>query len=734
MTWEDLITESDNDYAELVNRLERFLEDDLGLSNNYQYLGLAYIFLEQQEHALDTWACGLKEASDPVQFTKDLQTILNDEADRQEQIKEYQVALNIRKAFRQLFPEDLNNVVQSFYLYLPLRLVSTETYAELNLESVIEGSMDRINSDPTAKNLLLQLYQNILCSVLAEDLKFEFISWSFPQIREKEAFVNVIIGYINRFRQDLALTLLDILQTGCLEILGIFTTRVEILLKINSHQMAIREAKEFLVKNQASLNNHVVANHLLLGALLRSGGKWQDAERVFEDHKKLIAKVIKEASRDIPEVPLSFIMLSAFFAPYFSDTPRPTRSWQNQISQLFQANIQVLKSELTQLFQARQLERRLAKNSIIGHRKLKIGFLSTTLRLHSVGWLARYLIQYLDREQFEIYGYFPEYYEGRDFLQEWYVGMMHKVFRNHVEYWGNHFRVAEEINRDEIDILIDLESTTSGLCTMLVALKPAPIQVTWLGWDASGIPAIDYYIADSFVLPDNAQEYYTEKIWRLPHCYLAVDGFEASSPTLTREQLEVPANGIIYFSSQKSDKRHPETVRLQMQILKQVPNSYFLIKGLSDQNSIKDFFYEMAELEGVNRDQLRFLPYSREENEHRGNLPIADVVLDTYPYNGATTTMEVLWSGIPLVTRVGEQFAARNSYTMMMNAGISEGIAWTPEEYVAWGVRFGLEEDLRRDVAWKLKQSRKTSPLWNARQFTREFETALKEMWEIHNG
>jgi predicted O-linked N-acetylglucosamine transferase (SPINDLY family) len=87
---------------------------------------------------------------------------------------------------------------------------------------------------------------------------------------------------------------------------------------------------------------------------------------------------------------------------------------------------------------------------------------------------------------------------------------------------------------------------------------------------------------------------------------------------------------------------------------------------------------------------------------------------------------------IPLVTKVGEQFAARNSYTFMMNAGISEGIAWTDEEYVEWGIKLGKDENLRAKIAWKLRQSKKTSPLWNAKQFTLEMEKAYRQMWEIY--
>jgi len=106
-----------------------------------------------------------------------------------------------------------------------------------------------------------------------------------------------------------------------------------------------------------------------------------------------------------------------------------------------------------------------------------------------------------------------------------------------------------------------------------------------------------------------------------------------------------------------------------MRIINEVSNAYLLIKGDADPETSKIFFEEIAQAEGVDLSRIRFLPYAYSEAVHRANLQIADVVLDTYPYNGATTTLETLWMGIPMVTRVGEQFSARNSYTMMINAG-----------------------------------------------------------------
>lgn len=736
LNWENITTDISNDYELVINNLQKEIDLSPTLPNNYYYLGLAHLLKKQEDKAQTTWALGRANSSTPSLFTEDIVKILKQESNRQEQLKNYQVAFDLRQAIHKFLPDDFENIVQIFYLSLYLSLITSETLRDLNIENVLESSF--VKNDKENKNLLLQLLQNVLSSPLSEEEKVKFVVFCLPYIDNKEESINLILCFVQNFSLDVALQLLDISQKACPNHLGAFALYIDVLVHNELHDRAIQDAKIFLLANQSDLLNKVVANHLLLGSIMGSGGKWEDAELLFNDHQSLMLEVIEKGFTNIPPVPLSFIQMSSFFATYFYDTPYQNRLLQNPISRLFQDNIQLFNSTSTKNFRDRQLVRKQVLKSqtkvYSPSKKLKIGFLSTSLRQHSVGWLARFLIQYLDRDTFELYGYFPGYSGRGDFLEEWFLGTMHKVFRAGREYWGDNYLVANEIDRDQIDILIDLESLTSGVCCQIMALKPAPIQVTWLGWDASGIPAVDYYIADPYVLPDDAQEYYTEKIWRMPQTYIAVDGFEANVANLSRDRLNIPSDAIVYFSSQVSRKRHPEIVKLQMQILKHVPNSYFLIKGLSDQLAIKEFFYEMAELEGVNCDILRFLPFMKDEGEHRGNLSLADVVLDTYPYNGATTTMEVLWMGIPLVTRVGEQFVARNSYTMMTNVGITEGIAWTPEEYVRWGVRFGTEPDLRKEVAWKLRKSRKTSPLWNTRQLTKEMEKAFIQMWEIYNG
>jgi predicted O-linked N-acetylglucosamine transferase (SPINDLY family) len=259
--------------------------------------------------------------------------------------------------------------------------------------------------------------------------------------------------------------------------------------------------------------------------------------------------------------------------------------------------------------------------------------------------------------------------------------------------------------------------------------RPAPVQITWLGWDASGCPAIDYYIADPYVLPENANEYYSAQIWRLPNTYLAVDGFESDVPSRKRIDYDLPEDAIVYLCNQASYKHHPDILRLQLQIIKAVPNSYLLIKLQNRESKLVESYQALIDEIDISMNQLRFLMPDPDESGHRANLTLADVVLDTFPYNGATTTLETLWMNVPMVTKVGEAFVARNSYTFMRNAGITEGIAWTDEEYVNWGIRLGMDSNLRQQVRGKLLNSRKTSPLWNASQFTKDIENAYQSMW-----
>ncbi|MFN5516039.1 MAG: hypothetical protein ACK5CA_15190 [Cyanobacteriota bacterium] len=155
-----------------------------------------------------------------------------------------------------------------------------------------------------------------------------------------------------------------------------------------------------------------------------------------------------------------------------------------------------------------------------------------------------------------------------------------------------------------------------------------------------------------------------------------------------------------------------------------------MIKGGKDNDLLRQMVLTSAQTLGVDPQRLYFLPADPDEETHRANLALADIVLDTYPYNGATTTLETLWMGVPLVTRVGEQFSARNSYAFLQQVGITEGVAWTDQEYVDWGAKLGQESGLRQALQARLLAARKTAPLWRGEAFTRQMEQAYQQMWE----
>ncbi|MEH2420604.1 MAG: O-linked N-acetylglucosamine transferase, SPINDLY family protein [Nostoc sp.] len=692
----------------------------------YWHLGLLLLLQGQEAEAQMTWMLPMTEADEEQLqiWTNELFQVLQIEARRRETLAEYSLAWLIRQHMREINPSYLNNLLQ--ILILSIKLQKFEEIDDLNEWELIEALRIKENLEIDLE-LLIQVLKEFLNTIPLHPANLNLIEASLPYFSDPHQCFSILlpaalkIGHTLR-RPLLAVSLLKLhlrLEPDNVEILRHLATFYQ---DARNYSQGIETAK-LCYSLSEGLADKIFALHLLLRGLMSAGGYWQEICTTFQELETVFQQFIRSQQIPLEEARILRLLAPSFAIPHIKDTPAEFRAIHNKVAEIFNNYIKNLAQS-----EGKNYTHQIINNQSLTHhlKKLKIGYVSYALRNHSVGWLARWLFQHHERDKFDIYTYFVNYTLGNDYLQEWYLSQAGKAR----QLGMNGLEIADQIYQDEIDILVDLDSVTLDITCEVMALKPAPIQVTWLGWDASGIPAIDYFIADPYVLPDDAQNYYTEKIWRLPQTYIAVDGFEVGVPTLRRDDLDIPIDAVVYLSAQRGYKRHPETTKWQMQIIKQVPNSYFLIKGLAEEETIKHFFYQIAEEEGVDCSRLQFLPIVHSESVHRANLGIADIVLDTFPYNGATTTLETLWMGIPLVTRVGEQFAARNSYTMMMNAGITEGIAWTDEEYVEWGVRLGKDEALRQQVALKLKASRQTAPLWNGKQFTREMEKAYQQMWQ----
>jgi predicted O-linked N-acetylglucosamine transferase (SPINDLY family) len=714
-------------YTQAANLYEQAISAEPEVKSYYWHLGLVLLLQGQAVEAQTTWLMTMMEG-EPEQveeWTAQLNLVLETEATRRETQQEDAIAWTIRQQIQEICPKDINNLLHLIQLAIKLKTYTCEEFRELEVLELLK-----------AKPSVAPEWEQLI-TVLRAVLDYA------PLHPSTVEFAEVCLAFVQEEAQ--AVKFVNTVLPAAIDIAfsqkqpGISASLGELCLRLNPKQTEVlRHLASFYQNSEQyekgietarlyyslfeTLVDKVTASLVILRGLMSAGGHWEEACSVLQQQKSLLKALLESQPMSIEPIIVSRLFNTNFFLPYFQDSPQEFRQLQNQVTQLCQANIEIYAKENVERYRQGLRER---KQLAVTGKPLKIGYLSHCFREHSVGWLARWLLQHHDRDRFQINGYFlvcdPVYHNP---LHEWYISQFSKVYKSDISW-----ETAEQIYQDEVDILIDLDSITLDISCEVMALKPAPIQVTWLGWDASGIPSIDYFMADPYVLPDTAQEYYSEKIWRLPQSYIAIDGFEVGVPTLRREHLDIENDAVVYLSVQKGYKRHPDTARLQMRILKEVPNSYFLIKGGADEKAIRKLFTQISQELGVDSDRLRFLESDLTEAMHRANLGIADVVLDTYPYNGATTTLETLWMGIPLVTRVGEQFAARNSYTMLMNAGVREGIAWTDEEYVEWGVRLGKDPVLRQQVAWKLRQSRQTAPLWNGKQFTHEMENAYEQMW-----
>jgi predicted O-linked N-acetylglucosamine transferase (SPINDLY family) len=701
---------------EQIEFYELEIATDETIVSNYWYLGVAYLLAGREDDAQTAWFVPLSTIEDPDEIellTHDLLAVLEQEAIYQAQLPDLERAWLIRQHIRTLAPDCVENVLKL---------------------AIIAGSMGELTEDNLSEWEIDKLLSTMSIGSIDDDLLEQMMA-ALLDIHTQSS-LDILESCIRLTSSDIE-DLIEKVLTSAFQLfhkknIGMFAVKMgEICLKIDPNSLSVfkflsgvypgilmydraKEVAQQYYQLAQEVSDRLFASYLLQRVYFSAGDSFGVLERLA-DYQNLATEVIQISPQNLTHSQRQGLLVSSFFLSYTEDNPRSNKTLQNQLSALYQKNIPI--GTCVPEFSESSLQKKAGC--------LRIGYIGSTFKVHSVGWLCRWLIHHHNRDSFQVFVYCLNIDRDNHFNHEW--------FRDKVDiisYFDGHpDKISAQIRADEIDILIDLDSLTFDSTCLVIAQKPAPIQVSWLGWDSYGIPAIDYFIADPYVLPDDAQDYYQEQIWRLPQTYLAVDGFEVGIPTLRREDLDIPADAVVYFCSQTGYKRHPDNIRCQMKILKAVPNSYFLIKGKSDANIIQNFFGKMAEEEEISLDRLRFLELDRDEYTHRANLAIADIVLDTFPYNGATTTLETLWMGIPMVTQVGQQFSARNSYTFMLNAGITEGIAWSEQEYIDWGIKLGLDRELRWQIKGKLHAARATAPVWNAKQFTLDMEQAYREMW-----
>ncbi len=356
-------------------------------------------------------------------------------------------------------------------------------------------------------------------------------------------------------------------------------------------------------------------------------------------------------------------------------------------------------------------------------RRLRVGFVSGDYKSHSVAFFFEPLLDGMDRSAIEMVGYGqvtnPDYTSER-------LARKFDVYRRTVGLSDE--EMLHRILEDRIDILVDLSGHTSSNRLQVLALKPAPIQVSWLGYpNTTGMDQVDYYITDEVAGGVDLEHLFTEKLMRLPrgfHCFRA--------PVKTPEVAPLPAlsRGQITFGCFNRERKiRPATICLWARILQATPNSRLLIKGGSVEPQAAQCLHQRLLDNGIADDRLELAPWQPSRTGHLELYNQMDITLDCYPYNGTTTTCESLWMGVPVVTRMGRPYCSRVGASLLRQVGLEFFATTSDEEYVAKAVALASKPEALATIRQTLRARMQSSWLRDEAGFARQFEQALRQMW-----
>ncbi len=370
---------------------------------------------------------------------------------------------------------------------------------------------------------------------------------------------------------------------------------------------------------------------------------------------------------------------------------------------------------------------RSSKNNPDPDRPLKIGFVSADLRHHSVSYFLEAVWPLLNSDSLEVHAYATSPKEDD----------MSRRLESSVSVWRNLAglsiaKQAHTIQKDNIDILVDLGGHTAHNSLPLFAAKPAPLQVTWLGYSATtGLGAMDYILCDPWVLPESEEDQYSETPWRMPETYLC---FSPPQGNIAIAELPALNNGYITFGSFNNlSKLTDAAIHCWAQILRKTPDSRLMLKAKQlDQADYRSYLHTRFASEGIEADRLTFLERTQGLAEHLSTYNKIDMALDTFPYGGTTTTAEALWMGVPVLTMKGNSFVSHVGESLLQNSGLTRWIAQSPDDYVEKAVAAARDLSALSQLRQQLRDQFVASPVCDAPRFTAQLETAFRSMWNHH--
>jgi len=355
-------------------------------------------------------------------------------------------------------------------------------------------------------------------------------------------------------------------------------------------------------------------------------------------------------------------------------------------------------------------------------RTLRIGYVSGDFRTHAVSMFIEPVLRAHDRETVETFCYSnsSQHDAVTTRLQDLTDGWRSICGKSDAE-------AARMIEADGIDILVDLSGHTALNRLKLFALKPAPVQVTYLGYFATtGVPTIDYWVTDDILHPADTIEQTTEQIWRLPRCWVCYQ------PHPEAPEVVVPSSDVITFGSFNAlAKITPQTVSLWSKVLLAVPNSRLLLKtrGMADRSAQKRLLALFAEL-AVPADRIGFHGHVASFVDHLAAYGEIDICLDPLPCSGGTTTADALWMGVPVLTLAGATMIGRMSASMLTALGMTEWIATNETDFVAKAMRFAADSELRARLRKTQRQRMQASALCDPAGLAGALEDAYRAMWK----
>ncbi len=354
--------------------------------------------------------------------------------------------------------------------------------------------------------------------------------------------------------------------------------------------------------------------------------------------------------------------------------------------------------------------------------KLKIGYFSADFRLHPLAFLISELIELHDRGQFEIiaYSYGPD---DKSTARK----RLEKTFDTFNDVRAlSEIDIAKKINADGIDILIDLTGFTQNSRSGLLALRPARIQINWLGFPGTmGTHFYDYILTDAFISPLSESANYTEKLAILPDCYQPNDTKRPIAQLTSKQDNLLPEEAFVFCSFNQSFKITPDVFAIWMRLLRNIPQS---VLWLLECNSwAKNNLILEAKKHDVAANRIIFAPRTSIEN-HLARHACADLFLDTLPYNAHTTASDALWMGLPVLTCVGHTFASRVAGSLLTAAKLPELITYSLGDYEVKALELSQKPEMLKQLKNKLANEVKNSTLFDIKNFTKNLELTLLEM------